>query len=68
MTPKSNAYIVLIEDNEDDIELTRLAFNKNKFANRIEVLKDGEEAYEFLIGENNKLDEYGPPVFILLDL
>ena len=68
MTPKTNNYILLIEDNDDDIELTRMAFNHNRFANRIEVMKDGEEALDFLIGENNKLVEYGNPVFILLDL
>ena len=68
MTPKSNSYILLIEDNDDDIELTRLAFNQNKFANRIEVMRDGEEAHEFLLGEQNKLKEYGLPIFILLDL
>lgn len=68
MTPKTNSYIILVEDNSDDIELTRLAFNQNRFANRIEVFKDGEEAYDFLLSENSKLAEYGDPVFILLDL
>ena len=69
MTPKSNSYILLIEDNDDDIELTKLAFNQNKFANNIVVKKDGEEALDYLIGNNfEAIKEHGQPVFILLDL
>lgn len=62
-------YVLLIEDNDDDIELTRLAFKANNFGNKIKVIKDGEEALNFLLREgNHELDEIGKPIFILLDI
>ncbi len=67
---KSNNYILLIEDNEDDIELTQLAFKENKFANRIKVIMDGENALNFLLRKegNREMDSIGRPTFILLDI
>ena len=69
MVKKEN-YILLVEDNPDDVELTLLAFKKNNFANEIKVVEDGEEAINFLIGENNNggVSEFGYPELILLDL
>jgi two-component system response regulator len=62
-------YILLIEDNEDDIELTKLAFNKNKFANQIKVITDGEEALNFVLRKDStEMDEMGKPTLILLDI
>jgi DNA-binding response OmpR family regulator len=62
-------YILLVEDNDDDIELTKLAFEQNKFANKIKVIKDGEEALNFLLQRgNDELKKMGRPVFILLDI
>jgi len=62
-------YILLIEDNDDDIELTKLAFNENKFANDIKVIKDGEEALNFLLRKDStEMEELGRPTFILLDI
>lgn len=62
-------YILLVEDNDDDIELTKLAFQENKFANSIKIIKDGEQALNFLLRKgNNELEEIGRPVFILLDI
>ena len=59
-------YILLIEDNPDDVELTRRAFTKNHIVNEIVVLSDGEEAVRFLFegGRSGR----GLPQFILLDL
>lgn len=66
---KSDSYILLVEDNPDDVELTMLAFNKNKFANEIVVVEDGAEALEFLFGEGaGGVEERGMPTVILLDL
>lgn len=63
------SYILLIEDNPDDVELTRLAFKKNNFANEIRVVEDGQQAIDFLMGEEqNGIEEYGYPELILLDL
>src|SRR5512139_2416914 len=42
--------ILLVEDNADDEALTLRALNKNKIANKIEVVRDGAEALDFLFG------------------
>jgi two-component system response regulator len=66
---ESENYILLIEDNPDDVELTILAFKKNNFANEIKVVEDGEEAIYFLSGKNNDgVSIFGYPELILLDL
>lgn len=64
-----NPYILLVEDNPDDIELTLLAFRKNNFANEIQVVEDGEEALDFLFGDHPEgVSKKGLPMIILLDL
>jgi two-component system, response regulator len=55
--------ILLVEDNRDDEELTLLAFRKSKVANNIAVVRDGEEAIEYLESKENEV-----PALILLDL
>ncbi len=66
---KQENYILLVEDNPDDVELTLLAFKKNNFANEIKVVEDGEEAINFLLGENGGgISKFGYPELILLDL
>jgi two-component system response regulator len=40
--------ILLVEDNPEDVEITLRAFKKYKLANKIHVVRDGEEALEFL--------------------
>jgi len=59
-------YILLVEDNPDDIELTQRAFDKNHIINEVVVLRDGAEACEFLFGGGRG----GRPLpqVILLDL
>lgn len=65
-----NKFILLIEDNKDDIELTIRAFKKNNLKNEIVVIKDGGEAIDYI----DKLNEVTPnepnklPTIILLDL
>ncbi len=65
-----NKFILLIEDNKDDIELTIRAFQKNNLKNEIVVIKDGGEAMDYF----DKLAETQPnenpklPTLILLDL
>lgn len=59
--------ILLVEDNPNDLELALHAFRKHKFANSIEVARDGQEALDYLLGGNGR--EAGiPPRVILLDL
>lgn len=65
----SEPYILLVEDNPDDVELTLLAFKKNNFANKIYVVEDGEEALDFLFGDHPEgVSKRGLPMIILLDL
>lgn len=66
---QKNNYILLVEDNPDDVELTMLAFKKNNFANEIVNVEDGEEALDFLFGDHpSGTAKRGFPVIILLDL
>jgi CheY-like chemotaxis protein len=62
--------ILLVEDNVDDIELTRRAFRKARIANPLQVVHDGAEALEFLLATGRyarrRPDE--APGVILLDL
>lgn len=60
-------HILLVEDNEGDIVLTKEAFEENKIVNKISVAKDGKEAIDLL----NSLVEIGKtelPDLILLDI
>jgi len=40
--------ILLVEDNPEDVEITLRAFQKYHIANKIHVVRDGEEALEYL--------------------
>jgi two-component system response regulator len=55
--------ILLVEDNPDDVELTRRAFANSNLANELVVASDGEAALELLQGENRLV-----PALVLLDL
>lgn len=61
------AEILLVEDNEGDIELTREAFDEAKFRNNLHVVEDGDEALDYLFKQNNYVDAVTPDI-ILLDL
>jgi two-component system response regulator len=62
--------ILLVEDNPNDVELTLHAFKKYNLANRIQVLRDGAEAldYIFATGAYAERDVNERPKVILLDL
>lgn len=62
--------ILLVEDNPDDVELTRLAFAEAKIANRLVVVGDGAEALDFLFarGVHAGRDPSDLPSLVLLDL
>ena len=62
--------ILLVEDNPQDVDLALRALRKSNLTNRILVVRDGEEALQFLFCEGAYADrkiEDGPKV-ILLDL
>ena len=54
--------ILLVEDSDDDAELTMRAIKNNKIANRIELVRDGVEAVAYLESERPL------PRLVLLDL
>ena len=62
----SKAYILLVEDNADDVELTKRAFAKNHIVNEVVVVSDGAQACDFLLGCTRT--HASLPQFILLDL
>jgi CheY-like chemotaxis protein len=61
--------ILLAEDNLNDIELTREALCGNNLANEIDVVRDGQEALDYLKREGAYAQrESGDPSVVLLDL
>ena len=62
--------ILLVEDNPDDVILTKRALNDSNIANEIIVARDGVEALEYLRGEgaHEGRDTSIMPKVILLDL
>jgi two-component system, response regulator len=62
--------ILYIEDNPSDIELTLRALKKHNVANSIQIIKDGEEALEYIFatGRYADRDVNEKPKVILLDL
>ncbi|WP_027079455.1 response regulator [Luteimonas mephitis] len=66
----SQKEILLVEDNPDDVELTRIAFAEAKVANRLEVAGDGAEALDYLFarGRYAHRDPGDLPAIVLLDL
>ena len=62
--------ILLVEDNPDDVELTRIAFKEAKIANTLVVARDGAEALDYLFarGAFADRDPNELPSIVLLDL
>jgi CheY-like chemotaxis protein len=62
--------ILLVEDNQDDMDLALHALRREKLANRIFVVRDGEEALDFLfcrgLYAHRTFDR--PPKMVMLDL
>lgn len=58
--------ILLVEDNNEDLELTMHVLKSEKLANQIHVARDGEEALDFLLGPEEAA--HSRPKLVLLDL
>jgi CheY-like chemotaxis protein len=61
--------ILLVDDNPNDIELTLAALEENHLANEVIVVRDGEEALNYMYRRGVfRLRAEGNPAVILLDL
>ena len=62
--------ILLVEDNPKDVELTLHALRKENLSKCIQVVRDGEEALEFLFcrGTYSNRSFDNPPKLVVLDL
>ncbi len=62
--------VLLVEDDEDDVDLTMHAFAVSHMANKVHVVRDGAEALEFLFatGRYSERSERNLPRVVLLDL
>jgi CheY-like chemotaxis protein len=59
--------VLLVEDDDGDVLMTKEAFEYHKIRNRLHVVRDGEEALQFLRREGEYSDAPRPGL-ILLDL
>lgn len=57
-------YILLVEDNPEDVELTQRAFARARVVNPVVVARDGAEALAMLFAD----EAAPPPRVVLLDL
>lgn len=68
--PIQHRTILLVEDNPDDEELTLRALTRNNISNQVIVVRDGQEAVDWLegTGTHSGRDANDIPALILLDL
>ncbi|TVT22080.1 response regulator [Amycolatopsis acidiphila] len=59
--------VLLVEDDDGDVLMTQEAFEHHKIRNKLHVVKDGEQALQFLRREGEHADAPRPGL-ILLDL
>ena len=62
--------ILLVDDNEADIKVTLRAFDKAKLKNKFAVVRNGEEALDYIYHRNQYADktQFPYPDLILLDI
>jgi CheY-like chemotaxis protein len=65
----SHATILLADDNPDDVELMKCAFQRAGLSNPVHVVSNGQEAVEYLKGAiEAKSSGYPIPLLISLDI
>ena len=62
--------ILLVEDNRQDEKLILRSLRKINLANEVEVVRDGQQALDYLFREGEFAGRAGPdlPVVVLLDV
>lgn len=69
MTDTDMRRILLVEDSTNDVELILTSLSDNHLANEVVVVRDGEEALDYLYRRGIfKMRMEGNPVVVLLDL
>ncbi len=65
-----NQYILLAEDDGNDVLLIQRAFQKAGLRETLKIARDGQEAIEYLGGEGAyaNREKYPMPFLLLLDL
>jgi CheY-like chemotaxis protein len=65
-----NKIILLVEDDPNDVLLIQRAFQKAGLHNSLKVVRNGDQALEYLSGENSYADrdQFPLPFLVLLDL
>ena len=66
----NNDFILLVEDDPNDVLLIQRAFQKAGLRNALKVVRDGEQAIDYLSGKGNynQRDRFPLPFLLLLDL
>jgi CheY-like chemotaxis protein len=67
---RSEATVLLVEDDANDVLLTERAFEQAGLVNPLQVVSDGEQAIAYLRGEGRYADRqrHPFPILVLLDL
>jgi len=62
--------VLFVEDSPDDVDLTLRSFRKNNFAHALIVVRDGQEALQYVFGEGAYAGANAKPTpdLVLLDL
>jgi CheY-like chemotaxis protein len=70
MSDTDEVEILLVEDNQDDLDMTLRALRRGNLTNRIQIARDGAEALEFIFctGPHAGRQVESTPKVILLDL
>ena len=67
--PNQLKKVLLVEDSENDIEITLEALAEYHLANKIDVVRDGAEALDYLFSRGKSATRSAPdPVVVLLDV
>jgi two-component system response regulator len=63
-------YVLMVEDNDNDVQLTKISFRRCQIPNQLVVLTDGQDALDYLFGQGQYADRdtSQQPALILMDL
>ncbi|WP_061132765.1 response regulator [Caballeronia fortuita] len=69
MQNSTNRPIVVVEDDESDLELLQIAFERANTTQPVVALRDGQQALDYLLREGEFAGRVGhDPEFVLLDI